>query len=125
MFWLLGAFSLILAIGGLVFGELKARSGAPRSQAGATLLMSIGAGILSMGFGISIAVLAVGIGGLLTLLPVAWANSFERLTIGAIGSITLPVQINGQADGLLISGNRFDATGDYHASLTFFTSARL
>ena len=118
-------FSLMSAVAGLVFGQLETRFGALRSLAGAALLMSIGAGIMLLVYDVSTAFLAAcvfgtGIGGLLTLLPVAWANSFGRQNLGAIRGITLPVQIIAQAAGPLISGNLFDVTGDYHASLTLF-----
>ncbi len=121
------AFSLMSAVGGLAFGQLEARIGALRSLAGAALLMSIGASIMPIVFDISTAFVAAcifgaGIGGLLTLLPVAWANSFGRQNLGAISGITLPVQIIAQAVGPIISGNLFDVTGDYHASLTLFAS---
>lgn len=118
-------FSLMSAVGGLIFGQLEVRFGALRSLAGAALLMSIGTGIMPMVFDVSTALVAAcvfgaGIGGLLTLLPVAWANSFGRKNLGAISGITLPVQIIAQAAGPLISGNLFDITGDYHASLILF-----
>ena len=119
------AFSLMSAVGGLVFGQLEARFGALRSLAGAAFLMSIGAGIMPMVFDISTAFVAAcvfgaGIGGLLTLLPVAWANSFGRQNLGAISGITLPVQIIAQAAGPLISGKIFDVTGGYDAPLALF-----
>ena len=118
-------FSVTSAVAALVFGQLEARFGALRSLAGAALLMSIGAGIMLMVCDVSTAFLAAcvfgaGIGGLLTLLPVAWANSFGRQNLGAIRGITLPVQIIAQATGPLISGSLFDVTGDYNASLTLF-----
>ena len=119
------AFSLTSAVAGLIFGQLEIRFGALRSLAGAALLMSIGAGIMLNVFDVSTALLAAcvfgsGIGGLLTLLPVAWANSFGRQNLGAIRGVTLPVQIIAQAVGPLISGSLFDITGNYHASLTLF-----
>ncbi len=119
------AFSLMSAVAGLVFGQLEVRFGALRSLAGAALLMSVGAGVMLVVCNVSTAFLGActfgaGIGGLLTLLPVAWANSFGRQNLGAIRGITLPVQIIAQAAGPLISGNLFDLTGNYHASLTLF-----
>ena len=119
-------FSLMSAVAGLVFGHFEARFGTLKSLAGAALLMTTGAGIMFMVCDVLTAFLAAsvfgtGIGGLLTLLPVAWANSFGRQNLGAIRGITLPVQIIAQAAGPLISGTIFDVTGNYQASLTLFT----
>ena len=119
-------FSLMSAVAGLVFGHFEARFGTLKSLAGAALLMTTGAGIMIMVCDVLTAFLAAcvfgtGIGGLLTLLPVAWANSFGRQNLGAIRGITLPVQIIAQAAGPLISGTIFDVTGDYQASLALFT----
>ena len=120
------AFSLMSAIGGLVFGQLEARFGAMKSLLVAAVLMSIGAGIMLVVFDVWTAFLAscvfgAGIGGLLTLLPVAWANSFGRQNLGAIRGVTLPVQIIAQAVGPLMSGSLVDVTGDYEVSLILFT----
>ena len=62
----------------------------------------------------------VGIGGLLTVLPVAWADSFGRNNLGSIRGISLPMQAVAQASGPVISGVLFDITGDYDMSLVLF-----
>lgn len=118
-------FSLMAAVGGLVFGQLEMRFGAHRSLSAAAALMSLGAGLMLLVSDIwtaylSAIVFGAGIGGLLTLLPVAWANSFGRQNLGAIRGITLPVQIVAQACGPLLSGTLFDNTGGYDTSLALF-----
>jgi hypothetical protein len=62
----------------------------------------------------------LGIGGLLTVLPLAWADYFGRASYGAIRGVALTVQVTAQASGPLLSGLLRDRTGDYVASLTCF-----
>ena len=119
-------FSFMAAIGGLIFGQLEARFGVRRSLAGAAVLMAIGTAIMLVVFDIwtaylSAIVFGAGIGGLLTLLPVAWANSFGRENLGAIRGVTLPIQTMAQASGPLVSGTFFDLTGGYNTSLVLFS----
>jgi len=62
----------------------------------------------------------LGIGGLLTMLPIAWADYFGRSSYGAIRGVALMVQVAGQALGPVLSGALRDATGNYAASLATF-----
>jgi cyanate permease len=62
----------------------------------------------------------IGIGGLLTMLPLAWANYFGRASFGAIRGAALTVQVLAQASGPLLSGVLRDLTGDYVLSLQCF-----
>ena len=66
-----------------------------------------------------------GIGGVLTLLPVAWADYFGRANYGAIRGIALSVQVLAQATGPLLSGVLYDLTGTYAVSLYCFTALSL
>ena len=61
-----------------------------------------------------------GIGGLLILLPIAWADYFGRRSYGAIRGVALTVQVLAQATGPLLSGMLRDATGGYETSLLCF-----
>lgn len=67
-------------------------------------------------------VFGLGIGGLLTMLPIAWADYYGRRSFGAIRGIALSVQVLAQASGPLLSGVLRDATGGYETSLTVFAS---
>lgn len=67
------------------------------------------------------AVFGLGIGGLLTTLPLAWANYFGRKNFGSIRGVALTMQVLAQASGPLISGVLRDLTGTYDLSLTFFS----
>jgi sugar phosphate permease len=62
----------------------------------------------------------LGLGGVLTLLPIAWANYFGRENFGAIRGLALSAQVLAQATGPLLSGMLHDATGDYRLSLQCF-----
>jgi OFA family oxalate/formate antiporter-like MFS transporter len=64
----------------------------------------------------------LGIGGVLTLLPVAWADYFGRANYGAIRGLALSAQVLAQATGPLISGALRDLTGDYALSLHCFAA---
>ena len=62
----------------------------------------------------------VGIGGIVTMIPVAWADYFGRAHFGAIRGITLPAQVGGQAIGPLVAGVLHDLTGSYASGLAVF-----
>jgi MFS family permease len=117
------AFSIAAAAASLAFGTLRAP---PRvSLCAGALLMAIGAMLMQAVHGPALAfaaacVFGAGIGALLTMLPVAWANYFGRAHFGAIRGITLPAQVGGQALGPLLAGALRDATGDYSAGLMLF-----
>jgi sugar phosphate permease len=66
------------------------------------------------------AMFGAGIGGLLTMLPLAWADYFGRRSFGAIRGVALPVQVLAQASGPLLSGVLRDWTGAYDRSLECF-----
>jgi cyanate permease len=62
----------------------------------------------------------LGIGGIMTLLPMAWADYFGRESYGAIRGVALPLQVLAQAAGPLISGALRDWSGNYARSLLVF-----
>ncbi|MGQ0543816.1 MAG: MFS transporter [Betaproteobacteria bacterium] len=65
-------------------------------------------------------VFGFGIGAVLTLLPVAWADYFGRANYGAIRGLALSAQVLSQAVGPVLSGLLHDLTGNYLASLYCF-----
>ena len=65
-------------------------------------------------------VFGLGIGGVMTLLPLAWADYFGRESYGAIRGVALSLQVLAQAAGPLLSGVLRDWSGDYTWSLTVF-----
>ena len=64
-----------------------------------------------------------GVGGLHTLLRLAWADYYGRLHLGAIRGLTLPAQIGGQAIGPVVSGFMFDTSGGYLLPFVIFGGA--
>jgi sugar phosphate permease len=62
----------------------------------------------------------IGVGGLLTLLPIAWGDYYGRASYGAIRGIALSVQVLAQASGPLLSGILRDWSGNYTLSLRSF-----
>ena len=64
-----------------------------------------------------------GVGGLHTLLRLAWADYYGRLHLGAIRGLTLPAQIGGQAIGPVVSGFMFDASGGYRTPFLIMGAA--
>lgn len=64
----------------------------------------------------------VGIGGLLTLLPIAWGDYYGRASYSAIRGIALSVQVLAQASGPLLSGILRDWSGNYTLSLECFVT---
>jgi cyanate permease len=71
------------------------------------------------------ALFGAGVGGLLTILPIAWADYFGRSSYGAIRGVALSFQIAGQAAGPVMSGALRDWTGSYAAALSTFAALAL
>jgi len=69
---------------------------------------------------VAAALFGFGIGGMLTLLPIAWADYFGRANYGAIRGLALSAQVLAQASGPLLSGALRDWTGNYVRSLQCF-----
>ena len=88
--------------------------------AGAALLM-VGISSSAQGY-VAAALFGFGIGGLLTLLPIAWADYFGRANFASIRSVALSAQVLAQAAGPLLSGALHDWTGNYVLSLRCFAA---
>jgi sugar phosphate permease len=68
------------------------------------------------------ALFGFGVGGILTLLPIAWADYFGRANFGAIRGVALSAQVIAQAVGPLVSGTLRDWAGNYQVSLAVFAA---
>ena len=122
---IVSTFSLAGALSSLVFGYAGDRVPVRAGLAASAALMALGAvamrGVEGPLLGYASAVLfGAGIGGILTMIPVAWANYFGRAHFGAIRGITLPAQVGGQAMGPLAAGVLHDLTGSYTSGLGAF-----
>ncbi len=71
------------------------------------------------------ALFGLAMGGVLALVPLAWADYFGRRSYGAIRGIALAVQVLAQAVGPVLSGLLRDLTGDYTRSLRCFAALSL
>jgi len=118
-------FSFVSGVASLVFGLLPAAITVRLRLAMVGLLMGLGATTMQFVHDPSLAFVAggmfgLGIGGLLSMLPLAWADYFGRRSYGAIRGIALSVQVLAQASGPLLSGVLRDTTGGYETSLACF-----
>ncbi|MDH3318099.1 MAG: MFS transporter [Betaproteobacteria bacterium] len=118
-------FALLSALAGFAYGFWPRRVPLRFALAlvGATLAASVvlmnqvHAAPLAYG---AAALFGLGIGGLLTMLPIAWADYFGRSSYGAIRGVALTVQVAAQAAGPVLSGALRDASGTYSLSLATF-----
>ena len=123
-------FSLMSAAATIACGTLPRRLPVRYPLAAIGLLLS--AGTLAMphiasavdGY-LAAGLFGFGVGGILTLLPMAWADYFGRTNYGAIRGVALSAQVLSQATGPLFSGVLRDLTGDYRAAFYGFTAVSL
>lgn len=118
-------FSLLSAIIGFAYGFWPRRvsPGLALALSGVTLAASAFAMSLVTETWTAYAAAALfgaGIGGLLTMLPIAWADYFGRRSYGAIRGVALAIQVGAQALGPMIAGGLRDWTGSYDAALWTF-----
>lgn len=119
------SFSLLSAISGFAFGFWPRRL--PVRFALAFVGCALAAGVLAMlaiasalQAYLAAALFGIGIGGLLTMLPIAWADYFGRGSFGAIRGVALTIQVLAQASGPLLSGVLRDLSGSYDLPLGCF-----
>ena len=122
---IVSTFSLAGVLSSLFFGHIGDRVSVRGALTASAALLALGAvtmrGVDGPLLGYASAVLfGAGIGGILTMIPVAWANYFGRAHFGAIRGITLPAQVGGQAMGPLAAGLLHDLTGSYASGLGAF-----
>ena len=120
---IVGTYSLMSAAASLTTGFLPRRLPIryPMAATGTLLTVSplLMETIASPGEAyLAAALFGFGVGGILTLLPIAWADYFGRENFGAIRGIALSAQVMAQAVGPLISGGLRDWTGNYQLSLS-------
>jgi OFA family oxalate/formate antiporter-like MFS transporter len=121
----IAVFSAMTAVSSFGIGFLPRRWPVRYGLLAAALMMSGGAfGLLAVD---SLAtacaaggLFGLGVGGILTLLPVAWADYFGRESFGAIRGAALSVQVVAQAIGPVLSGALRDWSGTYTDSLLVF-----
>ena len=122
------AFALGQIPGGMVWSAVGRRI--PVRVMLATSALWVAGGVFGIGFTHKLVwgvlfglVFGAGVGGLHTLLRLAWADYYGRVHLGAIRGLTLPAQIGGQAIGPVVSGFMFDTSGGYLVPFVIFGSA--
>ena len=121
----ISVFSAMTAVASFGVGFLPRRLPLRYTMSVLAVLLTIGTfalvGVTSVrGAYLAAGLFGLGIGGIMTLLPVAWADYFGRESFGAIRGVVLSVQTLAQAAGPLLSGMLRDWSGDYTLSLTVF-----
>src|SRR5256714_3953542 len=123
-------FSLLSVAGSVACGLLPRRLPIRYPLAATGMIIAVGTGAMlgieSAGHGyVAAAIFGFGIGAVLTLLPIAWADYFGRAHFGAIRGIALSAQVLAQAAGPLLSGALRDWSGGYRLSLECFLALAL
>lgn len=117
--------SALSALAGFGIGFLPRHWPIRYLMAVTAVLLSVGSfGLISVSSAEVAAVPAglfgLGIGGVMMLLPMAWADYFGRESYGAIRGVALSLQVTAQAAGPLVSGMLRDWSGTYTDSLLLF-----
>jgi len=124
---IVSSFSLMSGMGTLACGFLPRRLPVRFVLALVGVLLALGTLVMNRvaspaeGY-LAAALFGLGIGGVLTLLPLAWADYFGRANVGAIRGLALSAQVLAQAVGPLASGLLRDLTGDYRLALYCFAA---
>jgi MFS family permease len=118
-------FSALSAVASVGVGFLPRRWPLRYTMAVGSALLGLGAMAMiwidsALEAYIAAGIFGLGIGSVLTLVPIAWADYFGRGSYGAIRGTALSVQVLAQAAGPLVSGALRDWTGDYVRSLELF-----
>lgn len=119
--------AIFLGISSLVWGRVVERVQVRFAMAGVALNLAIGAFLFTqvdtafeaLAFS---AFFGFGLGGMLVVPPVAYADYFGRSSLGTIRGITEPFTTLGQAVGVMIPGLIFDFVGG-ESYLPFFVGA--
>jgi MFS family permease len=121
----IGFFSAMSAVSSFAVGFLPRRWPLRYILLVSAVLMSAGCfGLIAIASAedayLAAGVFGLGLGGIMTLLPVAWADYFGRESYGAIRGVVLSLQVMAQAIGPLLSGALRDWSGNYTDSLLVF-----
>jgi len=122
---IVAVFSLMSGVAAMAYGFLPRRLPIRFAMALTSVLLALGAWLMLAGGYLAAALFGLGVGGVLTLLPIAWADYFGRANFGAIRGLALSAQVLAQAAGPLLSGALRDLTADYRLSLYCFAGLSL
>lgn len=116
-----------LGIGGLAWGWMAERVPARFVMAAVAANMALGAALFTTvntaGEALAYSALfGFGLGGMLSVPPVAYADYFGRRSLGVIRGVTEPFSTFGQAVGAVLMGAVFDIWGGYFYALAGFAA---
>ena len=123
--FVVSTFSLVSGLSALVYGFTVRRLGVRTNLFFAAISLGTGCVLMLSIKTVLVAYLAsiffgIGIGGILCVLPIIWADYFGRSNFASIRGIVLTVQISAQAAGPVISGALRDWSETYELSLLLF-----
>jgi MFS family permease len=122
---IVSTFSFMSAVASVLMGWLPRRWPIRHTLALCATFMCAGAlcmlatAAAAAGF-LGASLFGLGVGGMLTLLPVVWADYFGRSSYGAIRGVALSLQVLAQAAGPLAAGMLRDVSGTHATSLGLF-----
>jgi MFS transporter, OFA family, oxalate/formate antiporter len=124
---IVGLFSLMSGVASALCGFMPRSLPVRYPMALGGVFLTVGClamiGIASVVEGaVAAALFGLGIGAMLTLLPIAWADYFGRANYASIRGLALSAQVLAQAAGPLLSGALHDRTGGYTLSLECFAA---
>jgi len=98
--------------------------------AGEFLLMGLGIALTLVVTGtlamyVAIFVIGLGIGGVVTVQEVVWANYFGRLSLGTVRGVGRPFTIVSSAGGPVFAGAAYDIGGSYEPAFVVFIGTYL
>ena len=116
-----------LGIGGLAWGWIAERvparfvmaAVAANMAAGAALFITVDTATEALAYS---ALFGFGLGGMLSVPPVAYADYFGRRSLGVIRGVTEPFSTLGQAVGAVLMGAVFDLWGGYYYAFVGFAA---
>ncbi len=122
-----GLNAAFLGLGSIAWGWIVERLPARHVMTGVAATMALGAVLFMTTNSTSQALLysavfGFGLGGMLSVPPVAYADYYGRRSLGTIRGVTEPFTSLGQAIGAVAAGAVFDMTGSYEYAFIAFAA---
>ena len=122
-----GLNAALLGLGSIAWGWIVERLPARHVMTGVAATMALGAVLFMTTNSTSQALLysavfGFGLGGMLSVPPVAYADYYGRRSLGTIRGVTEPFTSLGQAIGAVAAGAVFDMTGSYEYAFIAFAA---
>ena len=124
--------AIALGLGSIMWGWIVERAPARHVMTAVALTMTVGAFLFTTSSSIPEPILpyalfffsalfGIGLGGMLSVPPVAYADYYGRQSLGVIRGVTEPFTSGGQAIGAIAMGAVFDISGSYYIAFIAFT----